>query len=235
MSFKNKFYQKYITNKQAVISQNINYYYKDLVEKIGYQYSKDSSILDLGCGSGELLSYFKNSGFKNITGVDISKEMIDNSVFGLANELIESDIFSFLANNKQKFDIIILKDILEHFPISEGVSLIQIIDSIIKPNGLIYIHVPNADGINSNLVFYGDITHEVFYSRRILESILFLADLKFKKLLILEDFPHRRSFFGFLRFISYSILTFPRRVLYFSESGNFNLICSQNISCFIYK
>ena len=235
MNIKTKFYDNYISNKQATISTKTNFFYEKLVKKLSASHSKSSSVLDLGCGNGEFLSYFNKFGFQDLLGVDISKEMIENSVEGVESYLVHSDIFVFLANNNKKFDIIILKDILEHFTLTEGVKLIQLVEGILNPNGVLFIHVPNAEGINSNSVFYGDITHEIFYSKRLIESVLILASFKFKNIHFLEDFPHTRSFFGISRYILYLIFTFPRRVLYLAESGTFSLLCSQNISCFIYK
>jgi len=39
--------------------------------------SRDAAIVDLACGGGKLLHYFKQRGFSCITGVDISPEQVD--------------------------------------------------------------------------------------------------------------------------------------------------------------
>ena len=39
--------------------------------------SKDAAIVDLACGSGDLLRFFKQRGYTNIHGVDVSPEQVE--------------------------------------------------------------------------------------------------------------------------------------------------------------
>ena len=53
--------------------------------------SKQDKIIDLACGYGEVVYFFENKGFENITGVEISKELVDLSKQLGVKNVIEFD------------------------------------------------------------------------------------------------------------------------------------------------
>lgn len=73
-------------------------------------------ILDVACGSGLIGKYLAERGFKNISGLDISPNMLDEaSKKGVYDELIEHDIQEFAEfppawNNK--FDFVVAAGIV---------------------------------------------------------------------------------------------------------------------------
>lgn len=86
-----------------------------------------SSVLEIGCGSGELSQYLKN-----YNGIDISKNSC-KSIIGDAHELpFKSD----------SFDLILLLDLLEH---TDDKLVMEEVYRIIKPNGHVIITVPAFD------------------------------------------------------------------------------------------
>ncbi len=50
---------------------------------------KDEKILEVGCGTGRVLKYLLDNGYKNITGVDISEKMLEIAKNKLSKYLIE--------------------------------------------------------------------------------------------------------------------------------------------------
>ena len=72
---------------------------------------KDKSILDLGCGYGEMDKYYKEHGAKSVFAIDISSHMIDianecNKIEGVEFKVMAiEDILAKLRN--QKFDIVV--------------------------------------------------------------------------------------------------------------------------------
>lgn len=75
---------------------------------------KESKILDIGCSLGILLKNLKRKGFlsKNLFGVDINERAIHNSrEKGLQNTFVMD---AQKITLKEKFDIIISSDCLEH-------------------------------------------------------------------------------------------------------------------------
>lgn len=74
----------------------------------------EGHILDLGCGTGLAAEKLKTSNARWF-GVDISEKMLKAAKEKhLYENLIESDILSFLEKNKVKFNFILLLDVLEY-------------------------------------------------------------------------------------------------------------------------
>ena len=101
--------------------------------------SKGLTILEIGAGSGATLLELKQSGFANkIYGydiVDLCKNKNEFEQFVVGN--IEQEHFPF----NEKFDIIILADVLEH--LIEPEVVLKKISPYLKDNGSIYISLPN--------------------------------------------------------------------------------------------
>ena len=124
------YYKDYYTNervwKEFSFSKKIlwkfrstlsNYKIYSLIEKINFnsilnwkqiaRINKESNILDVGCGSGDVLNEFKMHGFGNLTGIDpylaveIKKEDI---------ELFRKSIFEI----ESKFNFIMFNHSFEH-------------------------------------------------------------------------------------------------------------------------
>lgn len=71
------------------------------------------SILDVGCGTGILFNYFNKKNAKSITGIDISKNMIDIAKLKYPNiKLICDNILSF--DDENKYDVVVLYNTLPH-------------------------------------------------------------------------------------------------------------------------
>ena len=94
------------------------------------------SILDIGCGTGGFLSECKKNGFQ-VCGVEPNKKA--NS---LAKSKLEINLYQDISEiNSQKFDIITMWHVLEHVPNLE--EYISSLKQLLKPNGTLYIAVPN--------------------------------------------------------------------------------------------
>lgn len=79
--------------------------------------SKNAKILDVGCGTGRTLNFFRKAGFENSLGIDISK-----SSMKLCNKkgLIEGKDVFIMDGSKTKFDnnefdLVFSDGLLEHF------------------------------------------------------------------------------------------------------------------------
>ncbi|WP_353778105.1 methyltransferase domain-containing protein [Winogradskyella sp. 3972H.M.0a.05] len=103
-------------------------------------YQKDIKILDVGCSSGILLKELIEEGFdpKLLYGIDISEKAINNCKSnGLKN------VFVMDAQNitlKEKFDVIIASDCLEHLQEDEK-ALIDW-ENLMHDNGTLMVFVP---------------------------------------------------------------------------------------------
>lgn len=112
---------------------------KNILKKIALE--KNSTIIDVGCRTGSTLSFFRNLGFKNSIGIDISPNAIK-----LCNKLFNfkegKDVFlQDVRDIDSKFKLVFSDGLLEHYqdalPIVEGINRIS--------NGLILLFQPNQD------------------------------------------------------------------------------------------
>ena len=111
--------------------------YENIMEINGKK--NDLSILDIGCGWGLALSYFKKKGF-NCYGFDPAIEAVE---YGLKNglNLKHAGLDGMDVFKGKKFNVITLFNVLEHLP--DPVKSIEQIKKILHPKGVLIIDVPN--------------------------------------------------------------------------------------------
>jgi SAM-dependent methyltransferase len=106
-------------------------------------------VLDIGCGEGGVLKPFLDKGLKTV-GVELNPERIDKAKNFLADHFAAGNI-SFVSKdiytpdieqewNGEKFDLIILKDVIEH--IFDQQKLIAHLQNFLKNNGVIFFGFP---------------------------------------------------------------------------------------------
>lgn len=125
---------KYIKNKQM--------YLQLCLEKMGISI-KGKKFLDLGCGEGWTLSYFKSLDCE-VKGVDFSSYAIKKFNIDVYENFIQSDIYEFLDREikmSNKYDIINLTHVIEH--VAEPEELLLNLKTIVLDGGVIIVTFPN--------------------------------------------------------------------------------------------
>ncbi len=113
-----------------------------------YEYYKNKKILDIGCGTGEFLKNYHN--LKNqCLGIDIQQNFKFKNKIGFS--LKNTDIKSFIKNNKKKFDIIFIFEFLEHLNISDREFLFKNLFKLLNKDSLIFISTLNKNMISKFL------------------------------------------------------------------------------------
>lgn len=150
-SFKKKILNKlYIKrDKYSLLKKGFSGYFLDYLRKndekklsslMKLNLNIDLKILDVGCGSGNLLYYMKNLGFRNLEGID---PFIDKSFKYKNNlEIRKAEIQNLVDENK-KYDVIMLHHVLEH--VEDPVKTFKILNEILKEDGILIIRIPIKD------------------------------------------------------------------------------------------
>tara|TARA_Y100000996_G_C22539087_1_gene649339 strand:- start:233 stop:889 length:657 start_codon:yes stop_codon:yes gene_type:complete len=153
----NKKYYEPLEQMMAVRHQYMAKIIKKTFKTSIYEFFHKCKILDIGCGTGEFINNYYELG-SICTGIDI------NNNFKLKNKknfnLVNSDIFEFLKNNKKRYDIIFMYEFLEHLGTKEKKILLKKLPSILNSNGIIFIST-----LSKNLI-------SRFFSINIAENLL---------------------------------------------------------------
>ena len=168
-------------------------------------------------------------GFTNVHGIDISLDQIKMAHELGLNNAIHGDIFDFLANNYEKFDIILGIDIVEHLQKGELTVLMKEVHATLKTNGIAVFRTPNADGIGNTVFSAGDFTHENilngFSAKQICLSAGF-TDVQVVKSFIRVDNPVKEV----IRKIFWTVFTFLKRLELFAAGiSNKKVILTPNL------
>ena len=112
--------------------------------------SKNTKILELGCGSGKVIAYLCKKGAieRNITGVDISNRLLDIARKKYPEaKFIKSDISSIKIPQKS-FQLILAIRTFEYLSNKELVKTLKTCFSSLKKNGVLFIIIGHPIRVN---------------------------------------------------------------------------------------
>jgi 2-polyprenyl-3-methyl-5-hydroxy-6-metoxy-1,4-benzoquinol methylase len=185
-------------------------------------------IVDLGCGSGELLLAAQRLGYTLIEGVDGSRDQVRIACARGLKMVSTADVFEFLTTKEDgSFDCIVAYDFIEHFDRNELFDLCDLIYRKLSVTGIFVIHTPNAEGLFGGRMRYGDLTHELAFTSSSLAQLgrlIGFSDFK--------SYPHRPSIYNLtsaLRYVLWLLVETLARIATGAESGQFRGIFTQNL------
>ena len=132
--------------------------------------NNDVRILEIGCSNGINVSIPLSKCNYNVTGIDMHSPSIQHAKslsLGTSARFLNVDLFDF--GSDERFDIIILSDVLEH--VHDPLKTCLIASKHLLPDGLIMICIPNGFGPYEN-------EHRLVKLFKIDKFILFLRNLK---------------------------------------------------------
>jgi 2-polyprenyl-3-methyl-5-hydroxy-6-metoxy-1,4-benzoquinol methylase len=118
-------------------------------------------MLDVGCGEGFALAYFRQQGWQ-VRGLDFSSAGVEAQNPSCIDALETGDVFALLdQENKESrtYDVIILQNVLEH--VIDPVDLLGSLKSVVSRGGVLVVTVPNDfSGIQKEALSSGHIDNE---------------------------------------------------------------------------
>tara|TARA_B100000700_G_C14627071_1_gene661008 strand:+ start:100 stop:696 length:597 start_codon:yes stop_codon:yes gene_type:complete len=99
---------------------------------------KNSKVLDVGCGNGDLIKYLQEKTTTNIRGLEISKSSVQNCLskgLTVIEGNAENDLYQF---PKQSFDFVILSQTLQAFLNPE-----EVLKQLMRVGKKVIITIPN--------------------------------------------------------------------------------------------
>lgn len=131
----------------------------------------DARIVDLACGYGRLLHFFRERGYRNLTGVDISPDQVQRAR-QVVPDVEQANVLDFLSQHQGDLDLIIAQDLIEHLRKDEALRLLEGCYAALKPGGRLILQTPNGDSPFCTASRYGDLTHEVCFNVNALSRLL---------------------------------------------------------------
>lgn len=128
--------------------------YKEGVEQMKKRCPPGSSILEIGCATGNYLHALSHAGYR-VKGIELSSFAVAyaKTHFGLdlINKPFDEKLLGYeLAANEM--DVVVMGDVLEHF--THPASAMKMVHRILKPGGVALIQVPGTlNLLSSKLAF----------------------------------------------------------------------------------
>lgn len=240
MDYREKFYIRYVSGNTEPL------YGKITIEDIKKQFvvwnayflkflpeNKQASIIELGCGNGGLVYWLQYLGYSNASGIDASLEQVDCAKkFGIKN-ISDGNLINFIKDKKDFYDVIFLRDVLEHFKKDEIIEIMDIIYRSLKKRGKLIIQTPNSAGIFGSRYRYHDFTHELSFTENSLRQIMLISG--FSNLKFYETMPVIYGFKSFIRSVLWKFLRIIIQFFLLVETGAIEKVLTQNIIGVGYK
>ncbi len=127
--------------------------------------SRVGSVLDIGCGQGELVRQLLVDGY-DATGVDVSPEQVALAHAAGLTRVRLGDYREFLAAQVGQVAAVTATDVLEHLTKEEVIQTFDAVAAALVPGGVFIARVPNAVSPFGGHIRYGDFTHETWFTAR---------------------------------------------------------------------
>jgi len=124
-------------NEHGNIKSSFDYFNK-------YNLSKDSKILDIGCNFGSLIFLLHESGYKNIQGIDINLNSIEEgkNKYEKISERINYYDGEKVPFEDNTFDVVLMFDVIEHIPNIDKFLKNEVV-RVLKRGGCLIFQTPN--------------------------------------------------------------------------------------------
>lgn len=148
--FEEEYYQKSMSSyEQSYMEDELIYFENKLIQKEMMlmpwlpQNEEKLSVLDIGCGEGFALAYFKKKGYE-VTGIDFSSYGIEHHNPSVLGNLLQGDVEKILPElmkENKKFDVINMDSVLDMMVHPKEV--LELCKKLLKETGVILIKVAN--------------------------------------------------------------------------------------------
>jgi 2-polyprenyl-3-methyl-5-hydroxy-6-metoxy-1,4-benzoquinol methylase len=223
--YRTRIYKQYATYFQAASETfseaaafrwglGYHYYLRDWLPS-----EKNASIVDVACGGGRLLYFFKRLGYQNITGVDISPEQV-RLARQVTPKVDEANILDWLEAHPSAFDLITGLDIIEHLYKPEVLRFLDACYRALKPRGRLVLQTPNSESPWGGSIRYGDFTHEIGFCPNSLSRLLKLSGFLDVNARETGPVPWRYSTISFIRFLIWQLIRAVLKIWNLAETGS---------------
>jgi SAM-dependent methyltransferase len=180
---------------------------------------REATVLDLGCGHGALLHFARQLGYRNLRGVDGSREQVDVAARLGIRGVEHGDLMQVLAaQGDASVDCIVAFDVIEHLFKDELLLFVDEVRRVLVPQGRLIVHTVNGESPFAGRVRYGDLTHELAFTRPSIAQLLSASG--FSEVRCYEDRPIPHGLKSAVRWALWRLIRGALRVYLAAESGD---------------
>jgi len=197
---------------------------------------KNCSVLEIGPGLGEFISYCNDQGIQSVDVIDYEKEVLDyvSKKFKVRNKFMSSNIFP-IKEKLGSYDIIMMTQVLEHIPTEKHITYLQILYNRLNAGGVILITVPNIGNPLAIYERYYDYTHETAFTDHSLIQLTDFAHLKNSKVQVQGFYIPTYNPTNIIRSTLQFILHGLFKLLFMANGGVYPQVLTTNITLVIEK
>ena len=188
---------------------------------------RSARITDLGCGFGSMVWWLQQIGYANAEGIDVSREQIEQGTrLGVAN-LREGDVLEFLRASPADIDLLVARDLFEHFSKADTLKALALSRAALRPGGALLLQVPNGESPLAGRIIYGDFTHETAFTQSSVAQVLRAAGFR-----DIECHPVRPVVYGvksWVRAVVWRVVEAAITTAIVAEVGRVRPIVTQNL------
>jgi len=142
--YKDYSYHGKINSRENIIDKIYNYISRVLLKPVSRYVPQDinTKILDVGCSTGNYLYELKKRHFKHLKGIEASEIAVHNKV-SKELDIICTSLSSY--NTEEKFDLITLNQVFEHFENPRDSLLI--LKKLLNNHGMLVMSFPNYNSL----------------------------------------------------------------------------------------
>ena len=146
----------------------------DLIEKFK-PIKQNMRALEIGCAEGFFLQCLgrRANDKLELYGVELSKKYIEQAKKLLPNMKIYETPLEKTDFGELQFDLVILRHVFEH--LADPMECLKKIRSILAPQGILYIEVPDSENIEPSITRFYHHEHLLYFTSEILNSCLISA------------------------------------------------------------
>lgn len=164
---------------------------------------KDTPLLDVPCGPGNLLFALRELGYSNVVGYDADAGQI-RAAHALGLPAVHSDAFEALdACTPGSIARVFSLDFLEHVEPDRALEFCQASRRVLTDGGFLLLRTPSADGPFGSHDRYNDVTHRWAMTFESARALLAMAGFSPSSIQVLQEAP-----------VMYKWSNWPRRLLF---------------------
>lgn len=211
----------------------LEYNFAEYLDKL----NSDSEVLEIGPGTGEMLSILNEKNIKNLDIIDNDQAVLSycQKEYRLRKAILSKSLDLTKVITKQKYDLIVLTQVFEHIPKSSYQNWIKTLYRSLKVGGTILITVPNGANPLSGTERYGDLQHENMFTIYSFQELMTFAGIGSREYQIKGFYIPPDNLLQIVRIILQKVLHLFFILLMIINGAIYQTLMTPNISLIINK